>query len=138
MSLALADLRDVSTFPPPGADGELILDLTTTQIRGARVVLEWIVRAWFTARGSLRWAPSKGVDLRARDNATFDMTELEQLRTALEAEALRVEYVNAIGVTVTRLDRALRIEADVQLVDGRAYPLAVMLADGAAVVEVGP
>lgn len=138
MTLALADLVDVSTLPAVGATGELELDLTTTQIRGARVALEWVVRAWFTPRGALRWALAKGFDLRQMDNASLDETDLEQLRAALQEEARRVEYVESVGVVITLADRRLTIEADIVLVDGRSYPLAVTLAEGAAVlVEIG-
>ena len=134
MSLALADLVDASTFPSPGADGELGPGLTTTQIRGSRVVLEWIVRSWLTPRGALAWARSKGFDLRQLDNASLDETDLERVRVALEEEARRVEYVNAISVAVELADRTLTIEAEVELVDGLTYPLAVTLAEGGAVL----
>lgn len=138
MTLALADLVDVSTLPAVGPTGELELDLTTTQIRGARVALEWVVRAWFTPRGALRWARAKGFDLRQMDNASLDETDLEQLRAALEEEARRVEYVESVSVAVTLSERTTTIEGEVALVDGRAYSLAVTLAEGAAVlVEVG-
>jgi hypothetical protein len=128
MTLPLADLRDASTFGPAG------VGLTGQRITGARVAVEWAARAWFTPRGALTWAQGKGVNLFDLENSTHDRTGLERWRQRLIAEASEVEYVADVKVTITRADRQIRIDGEVVLVDGRSYPLAVRLAQGAAVL----
>lgn len=138
MTLALADLVDESTFPPQSVGGELELDQTGRRITGARVVLEWVVRAWLSPRGALPHARGRGVDVRGLENASLDAATLQSWRTALIAEARTVEYVRGCAVTISRRGRTTAIEGGVQLVDGRTYSLAVLVGEAARVaVEIG-
>lgn len=137
MTLAIADLVDVSTFPPPGPDGDLQLDLTGQRIAGARVVLEWVARSWFTPRGSLPRSPSRGVDVRLLENVTLGPGDLDRWRAALCSEAEAVEFVARCAVAIELVGRAVTIAANVTLVDGKTYPLAVRIAAAAATVTIG-
>jgi hypothetical protein len=136
--IPMDDLSDVSTFAPPGPDGELVVGLTPVRITGAVVVLEWILRSWFTPRGALPWNRGAGIDLREQENQSYTLLEDELLRQAMIAQARRVEYVADISVALSRAGRTLQIRATPTLVDGRSYPLALTLAHGAlAIVQIG-
>lgn len=127
MTLRIEDLVDVSTFPP-GEDGSVTFDLTGQRITGARVVLEWVLRAWLTPRGVLR-NTAKGIDLRGLENVTVGPGDLDRWRAACVAEAEAVEYVHSCAVSVTLEGRTSVIAADVTLINGKSYPLAVTLAE---------
>ncbi|MEO7331601.1 MAG: hypothetical protein ABI193_23705 [Minicystis sp.] len=138
MSLALADLRDTSTFPPPDADGHVLVDLTGVRITGVRVAIEWVARSWFCVTGSLRHAPDRGRNLFDLANSTADKATLERWRQALIAEARRSEYVepSRVSVTLERVERTLVLAAQITLIDGKTYPVAVTIKDGKAVVKI--
>lgn len=125
----LADLVDYSTFPPGGG-----CDLTGYEIRGARVALEHVVRSWLSPRGSLKWTPGRGVDIRALENADLTPAEISAVARALVVEARQVDFVEDCEVTITLAGVTLTIEATVRLVDGGTYPLAVQLSEAGAVL----
>jgi hypothetical protein len=131
MTLRLAELVDVSTFGPGGPG------LTSQKIRGARVAVEWVARAWLTPRGSLPWAPDRGINILDLENSTHDTTSLARWQAALVAEAEAVEFVQSCDVAITLADRRITILGTLILVDGRTYRLAVTLAEGAPLVSIG-
>ncbi len=130
---ALAALVDSSTFPAPGAAAT---DMTPRRITGARVVLEWVGRAWLTKRRALAWAPARGVDLRDLENATFGPGELEAWRQTLKAEAEKRPYVVSCLVAITLLQRTVTVDARLVLVDGKVYPLMMTLSEAAAAIRI--
>ncbi|MEP7123142.1 MAG: hypothetical protein ABJE95_19595 [Byssovorax sp.] len=131
MTLALAELADVSTFGPRGPG------LTGQRIYGARVAVERVARAWLSPRGALTWARDRGVSILELQNSTHDKTSLGNWRAALVAEAEAVEFVDRCDVTITLADRVITLVGELLLVDGRTYRLAVTLKDGAALVTIG-
>lgn len=137
-AIPLEQLSDASTFAPPGPDGEIAMGILPVRITGARVVLEWALRSWFTPLMALPWNRGAGVDLRASENASYGPGEDEQLRQQLIDQARAVEYVEGCEVELTRDGRTLLVEGSVTLVDGRSYPLALTLAEGAiAITKIG-
>ena len=135
MSLRLDELVDVSTFPPR-EDGTVDLGLTGQRITGARVPLEWVARSWFTPRGVLR-NRARGIDLREMENATLGAGDEDRWRRALIAEAEAVEYVDSCAVALTFAERAVKVDANVRLVDGKSYALAVRLSEGRLALTFG-
>lgn len=135
MSLAIAELVDVSTFQR-NEDGTSEIGLTGARITGARVPLEWVARSWLTPRGVLQ-NRARGVDIREMENATFGLGDLDRWRAAMVAEAEAVEYVCRCAVAVELVAREVLITAAVTLVDGKTYQLAVRLADASALVDFG-
>lgn len=133
MSIALEDLVDVTTFAPAGST-ELAMDLSDQRITGARVVLEWVARAWLQPRGGNPAARGRGVDIRALDNGSLGPGELESWRQALIAEARATEFVAAADVSIALRDRQVVIVGAVALDDGGTYPLAVTMSEAAAAV----
>lgn len=122
-ALALADLLDYSTFPPGGAP----FDFTARRIRGSRVVLEWVMRAWLSPTGSLPWAPDRGFDILGLENGDFTLEDLYNIKARLAQEARAVMYVRAARVSLTLQQLTLSIDAQLTLVDGVTYPLAVRI-----------
>lgn len=138
MSLRLEELVDVSTFVQGDTQGNVAMGLTTQRITGPRVVLEWVARAWFQPRGGLPLARGRGVDARALENATFGPGDLERVRQALVAEALKTEFVGGARVAVSFSERVVSISGEITLINGRAYPLAVAIGQaGQAIVNFG-
>lgn len=137
MTLRIEDLVDYTTFVPPGSLGELSMDLTSQRITGARVVAEWVARAWFQPRGGNPAARGKGIDARRLENASLGREELERWRQALIAEARAVEYVAACAVRITLENRGVVISALLYLTDGGVYPLMVEFSEAARVVAFG-
>ena len=135
MTLRLAELVDVSTFPP-NEDGSVRFDLTGQRIAGARVPLEWVLRSWLTPRGVLR-NRARGIDVREMENATFGPGDLDRWRAAMVAEAEAVEYVSTCAVGLVLDAREVIIAAEVTLVDGKTYTLAVRIAEAKLFVEIG-
>jgi hypothetical protein len=125
-ALALADVTDLSTFPPRST-----FDLTFKKIRGPRVVLEWITRLWLSETGTLSWAPSRGFDVLGLENGSFSMTDLYNVRARLIQEARSVMYVRSVDLTLRLQAGTLSVTAAVTLVDGQTYPLAVSIGPAA-------
>jgi len=125
--LALAKLTDYSTIVV--VNGLHRFDLTTRQIRGPRVAVEWVARAWVTQPGTLDWAPNTGVDLTLSENTTVTQLDLNGWRQKLTQAAERVDYVLACRTALTfdAAARALTARGNLTLVDGRAYPLEVSI-----------
>lgn len=132
--MGLAELIDISTFPPGGP-----MDLTTIRIVGVRVVLEWVVRRWLTPSGTLAWAPNDGVDLRQLVNSDHRADELAIIRATLEQEAREVSHVVECKVELRVVGEGdVLVRGAVTLDDMREYPLSVTInLAGAAVAQFG-
>lgn len=133
MSLTIADLVDYTTFAPSGS-AELAMDLSDQRITGARVVAEWVVRAWLQPRGGNPAARGRGTDIRRLENATVDADDLDRWRQALIAEARQVEYVVDCAVLIILRNRTVMITSQIVLEDGGSYALMVGIADAGKVV----
>lgn len=136
MTLPLSALVDETTIKPAG---ELTFGLVGHRITGTRVVLEWVVRSWFQARGRNRLAPNATVDVRELENATLGEREIEAWRVSLvaAAKAAGVGYVTGVDVEIALVERTVRIAAVLTLIDRSQHKLAVSIADAAAVVKFG-
>ncbi|WP_437591486.1 hypothetical protein [Sorangium sp. So ce1000] len=131
--LRLAELVDRSTFRV--GDQEHPVGMTGKRITGARVVLEQVLRAWLTDRGTLRHAPTVGFNVSRLLNASSTATSLRRYEAVMVAEARAVEFVADARVTLRIVERELLLSATVTLVDGTTYPLAVRLSEAGAVIE---
>jgi len=135
--VALADLVDVSTFRPDGTIG-----MTGAVIRGARVVVEHVARAWFTTPGTLRHAEHVGFGLERLRNGTATKADIQRYRAWLTAEARAVDFVRdcVVALTTEPVGTGLyrvKIGGRLTLTDGTVYPLAVTLDEAATVVSLG-
>ncbi|HEV8462079.1 MAG TPA: hypothetical protein VGQ38_15370 [Gaiellaceae bacterium] len=122
-NVSLQQVVDFSTFPPGGAP----FDHTNRRVRGPRAVLEWVMRAWLTPTGSLPWARNRGFDILGLENGDFTLTDLYNIKAALESEARQVMFVRVAQVAISLANGLMRIDAQITLVDGGTYPLAVTL-----------
>lgn len=138
LATPLAQLSDYSTFPGTAADGSFLFGLTSRRIYGAAVVAEWVARRWLAKRGSLLYAPSKGVTVFDLSNAALDTADLAGWRTSLIQQAQQTPYVLACPLSLTRADRVTTIDARLALVDGRIYPLMVNLLSASQAIVVLP
>jgi hypothetical protein len=129
--MAIADLTDLSTFP----DGAP-MDMTTIAVTGARVVLEWVARAWLSPRGSLFWAVSRGEDVRTLENSDHTLAEIEALRVSLEQEARQVTHVLDASVTLDTSGEQVSVRGDITLDDGTTHPLAVDISEAGAAIAL--
>lgn len=100
--------NDISTFPD--------LDLTFTPITGSRVVAEGVARRWFTQRGGCFWARDMGVSITELINGDQNRTALRRWQMVLENEALKVDGVKSIDVTITYNAKEKRVEISADLV----------------------
>lgn len=132
MSATLAELQDYSTFP----GGTELVDMTPRRITGARVVVEWVARAWLTRAASLEWATARGVDVRDLENATLGKGDAEAWRGVLAGEARKTPFVRACAVAVTLEARTITIDGRLVLVDGGTYPLAIKLSEAAKLIKL--
>jgi hypothetical protein len=122
--IQIAELRDLSSFN----DFDGSYDLTFREISGARVVLEWIARAWLSPQGSIEWAPNTGRDIRRLENADLPLADLERWRRDLQAEALKVPFVVQARVTIeVQNETNVVITGSFVLADGLRYPLVVTI-----------
>jgi hypothetical protein len=64
------------------------------------------------------------------ENADLTLTDLQRVRSRLIREAEAIEYVQSATVKCTLLAGTLYVEATINLIDGKSYPLAVTI-DGA-------
>lgn len=130
--LRLAELRDYTCFVPGDAGGDVLFDLTGAVISGARVVQEWVVREWVAERGSLPWAPQRGVGLLRWENASLSAADLARRRQMLTTGARSVDFVHSRTDVALRVERRVMfINCDLWLVDGGRYPFAVTLDEAA-------
>lgn len=132
---SINDLVDLSTFPNGGGVG-----FTDRVIRGARVVLEWVARAWLTVPGRLVWDPgTPTVDIAQLENADPTPTELEVWRARLENAAREVDYVAKASVVLAQRGEGAEILGDVVLANGRRYRLGVTIDEAArAILRLPP
>lgn len=134
--IPLEELRDTSTFPSSGK-----FDQTETEIRGARVVLEWVARSWLTQRRRLFWALRRGYDIARLENADKSDVDVERVKERLVYEAVKVEYVRRCVVRITPPSsgaETILIEGQITLIDGKTYPLIVRVAGlGDALTKFG-
>lgn len=131
--LPVLQLWDYSCVGPQGQIG----DITWQPITGIRVVLEQVLRAWMSPRGSLFWAPHRGVDFRDLENSTPTAADLARWRGALIQEAAAVAYVlPSVRVLIQQPDsRSLLITSRIPIDSGtlRFYPLGVQLSSAGIV-----
>jgi hypothetical protein len=134
----LADVRDldsVKSFSP------LVLGMSAREVSGAAAVLRRILYRWCSRKGSLRHAPSVGLDapLTDLDAATWSTDERDGYGEALVREAKDEDFVDDATVTL-RLDDAgtLTVRGSIRLIDGKTYALEVDAgAAGAALKTIG-
>lgn len=99
-----------------GSDMHCVTDITPdcAHASGGAVVAHEIVRALQTPRGSLPWAPDRGLDLRQFVGSAVRVTQIE---ADIEAEVLADDRVEAASVTVEHLtggdlDITIKAEGD--------------------------
>jgi len=119
------DAVDFSTFPNSEAivvngrtyyGGPADMDSSFTTITGARAVLEHIARRLITPPGQYD-DPSYGFDINTYLNANLLPQETSALQAAVANQAVEVEGVDDVAVSVTLADNRLLIEIDVILID---------------------
>jgi len=119
------DAVDFSTFPNSEAivvrgrtyyGGPADMDTSFTTITGARAVLEHIARRLITPPGQYD-DPSYGFDINTYLNANLLPQETSALQAAVANQAIEVEGVDDVVVSVTLADKRLVISIDVTLID---------------------
>lgn len=117
----LADLEDVSTFRADGTIGPRL----NTRIRGARVVLEQVVRRWITSPGEHPADPTMILDLTAYINHDPTDSDLRRLPSLLTDQASKVDFVKRCQAKVTFRDGNLSVKASVEILYAGTFPLTV-------------
>jgi hypothetical protein len=116
---------DFSTFPNSESivvngrtyyGGPADMDSSFTTITGARAVLEHIARRLITPPGQYD-DPSYGFDINTYLNANLLPQETSALQAAVANQAVEVEGVDDVAVSVTLADNRLLISIDVILID---------------------
>lgn len=129
------DLDSVKSFSP------LVLGMSAREVTGAAAVLRRILYRWCSAKGSIRHAPSVGVDvpLTDLDATTWSTDELDGYSAALVREAKDEDFVDDATAPLA-LDEfgTLTVRGLITLVDGKEYLLEVAAgAAGAALKTIG-
>lgn len=133
MATPLAELVDTSTFDEQGRPG-----LTYRRITGARVALEWFVRAVLTPRDGIPWALGIGIDLASYENAALTTGQLAALRAVCDAQGMKgAIYATSVQSTMTTepFEDGLRLTYSPRVTLARTgtFPLAVSI-DKAGVI----
>jgi hypothetical protein len=129
----ISDLSDDSTFGDDGFYG-----LTTRQITGVRVVLEWCARAILSPRGVLVWQRQKGEDVRDLENSDLRVAEIEARRQGYDAAIREVDFVRSVASRLIVREPVVRYEARITVDGEGTFPLAVTLQQaGTAIAEFG-
>jgi len=131
--LDVSQLVDASTFDANGKPG-----LTYRRITGARVALEWFARRYLAPRDGLPWALGTCIDLPAYRNATPTFGQLQQWRTALDAEGARSEYVVRVESTLVVEFETLRYAPRVTIARSGTYPLAITIDKAGQILATFP
>ena len=93
------DNVDFSTFPD--ATGVPDMDPDWKAISGARSVMEKVARRWVTQKGEMH-DPDFGYSIVIYYNASMLPIEVQALQAGLRVEALKVEGLDDISVTVMK------------------------------------
>lgn len=111
------------------SEAPLAFDLGSTLVRGPRAILLRVLYLWCTLLGTLRHAPGLGLltPLLDLDGSTFSPQQLQGLQSALEAQALEVDFVAGCAVSFAPLGASgtLIVSALIALTDNKAYALEV-------------
>lgn len=113
------------------SEAPLTFDLGSNLVRGARAILFRVLYLWCTLLGTLRHAPGLGMStpLLDLDGSTFSPQQLQGLQSALESQALEVDFVAGCTVTLSPVGTSgtLIVAATVTLTDNKAYALEVSI-----------
>jgi len=111
------------------SEAPLVFDLGSTLVRGPRAILLRVLYLWCTLLGTLRHAPGLGMTTPIPDlpGSTFSPQQLQGLQSALEAQALEVDFVAGCSVAISPVGASgtAIIAATVTLTDNKAYALEV-------------
>jgi len=128
---------DVSTFVL-NDEGDFDLDPYFREISGLRVVAEAVARRWTSPKGSLFWDPDACEDVTAYLNAKFEPDRIDDLQSALAAEAQKDERVQSASVLVTyeHATKRLRVRGALTPSTGETFQF-VLSIDGVTARTLG-
>ena len=98
-----------------------------------RVVAERIARGWISDRGSIWWAPERGVGLLRLQGADLSKGDLARVEIEARADALREDGVQSARVSAAMTNGTVRLVAYVTIDSGLSFSFAV---DSSGAVEV--
>ena len=108
-------------------------------VTGARAVLQRVLYRWLCPAVPWRdYDPTWGCGLLSLLGATLSPRQLLGLRQQLEGQAKLGDFVADAKAPLSLVDTALSVVGSIKLVDGRSYPLEVLLsAAGPALDALG-
>lgn len=132
-AITLDQVRDIdciASFNP------LSFDMSGRYVTGAPAVLRRIVYAWFSPRGSLRWALDRGAGIGGLENNDLDARRMIGWQATIEGEARKVDFVHGCRTRLAFRDRTLSITSAIDLADDEQYPLEITIDQAGAAIQI--